>query len=65
MEVRVYNRHVGQFGQLGRVCQTTRWLDESPLISFIFMGFDDFGSVTFGEKPELAECTRRLVESLL
>uniref|UniRef100_M1D9A5 Uncharacterized protein n=1 Tax=Solanum tuberosum TaxID=4113 RepID=M1D9A5_SOLTU len=54
-------RHVRSFGEVGRA----RWFAESPHLAFNFMLYVLLGSVTFGEKPEVAESTQRLVESLL
>uniref|UniRef100_M1DW25 Integrase core domain containing protein n=1 Tax=Solanum tuberosum TaxID=4113 RepID=M1DW25_SOLTU len=60
----VESRRVGSFGELGRARRITRWFVEVPLIAFNFMFYLEKGSVTFGEKPEFAECTRRLAEDI-
>uniref|UniRef100_M1DR87 Uncharacterized protein n=1 Tax=Solanum tuberosum TaxID=4113 RepID=M1DR87_SOLTU len=54
----VESRHIGSFGELGRARQTTRRFAEVPHIAFNFMINVKFSSVTFGEKPEVVECTR-------
>uniref|UniRef100_M1DIY1 Uncharacterized protein n=1 Tax=Solanum tuberosum TaxID=4113 RepID=M1DIY1_SOLTU len=64
LEVGVENRHVGQFGKLGRARRTTRRFTKSPLIAFNFMLILSLGSVTFGEKPDFAECILRLAEDM-
>ncbi|KAG5595713.1 hypothetical protein H5410_036945 [Solanum commersonii] len=53
LEVGVESRHIRQFGELGRACRTTRQFAKFPLIAFSLMLILSFGSVTFGEKPEL------------
>uniref|UniRef100_M1DIR9 Uncharacterized protein n=1 Tax=Solanum tuberosum TaxID=4113 RepID=M1DIR9_SOLTU len=60
----VESRHVGSFGQLGRTSRTTQRFAEVPLIAFNFMLNCELGFATFDERPEFAECTRRLTESL-
>uniref|UniRef100_M1E0K5 Integrase core domain containing protein n=1 Tax=Solanum tuberosum TaxID=4113 RepID=M1E0K5_SOLTU len=64
LEVGVESRHVGSFADLGRARRTTRWFAESPFIPFNFMLNLEFGFVTFGEKPEFTEFTRRLAEDM-
>ncbi|KAG5599666.1 hypothetical protein H5410_031036 [Solanum commersonii] len=59
------SRHVGLFGELGRACRTNRGFSEIPPIAFNFMFYLEKGFVTFGEKPEFMERTRRLAEGLL
>uniref|UniRef100_M1DSA6 Putative plant transposon protein domain-containing protein n=1 Tax=Solanum tuberosum TaxID=4113 RepID=M1DSA6_SOLTU len=60
----VESRHVGSFGELGRARRTTRRFVEVPHIAFNFVLNVKFGSVTFGKKPEVFECTRRLAENM-
>uniref|UniRef100_M1DN07 Uncharacterized protein n=1 Tax=Solanum tuberosum TaxID=4113 RepID=M1DN07_SOLTU len=64
LEVGVESRHVEPFGKLGRTRRTTRRFAEVPLIAFIFMLNCELSSITFGEKPKFAECTRRLTKGL-
>ncbi|KAG5571383.1 hypothetical protein H5410_061149, partial [Solanum commersonii] len=60
----VESRHVGLFGELGRARQTTRRFTKVPHLAYNFMLYLKFDSVTFGEKLEVAEGTRRFAESL-
>lgn len=57
LELGEESRHIGQ---LGRACQITRLFIESILTGFNFMLNLSLGFVPFHEKPEFAECTRRL-----
>lgn len=56
-EVGVESRIVGKFGEQGQPCRTTRRFADFPLIAFNSILLLSFGSVTFGEMPEFAECT--------
>uniref|UniRef100_M1DYP1 Integrase core domain containing protein n=1 Tax=Solanum tuberosum TaxID=4113 RepID=M1DYP1_SOLTU len=58
----VESRHVGSFGELGRARQTTRWFAKVHHLAFNFMLNVLLSSVAFGEKPEIANGTRRLAE---
>ncbi|KAG5571353.1 hypothetical protein H5410_061119 [Solanum commersonii] len=51
----VKSRHVGLFGELGQTHRTTWWFTEVPHLAFNFMLYLKFDSVTFGEKPDVAE----------
>uniref|UniRef100_M1DIV5 Integrase core domain containing protein n=1 Tax=Solanum tuberosum TaxID=4113 RepID=M1DIV5_SOLTU len=51
--------------KVGQARRTTRWFAEVPHLAFNFMLDVLLSSVTFGEKPEVVEGTRRLAKSLL
>ncbi|KAG5615183.1 hypothetical protein H5410_015007 [Solanum commersonii] len=53
------------FGELGRACRSTQRLTKLPLDCLLFHAFVERNFVTFGEKPEFAECTRQLTKCLL
>uniref|UniRef100_M1DB81 Uncharacterized protein n=1 Tax=Solanum tuberosum TaxID=4113 RepID=M1DB81_SOLTU len=61
----VESRHARSFGKLGRAHRTTRQFAEvPPHLALNFMLNVLLGSVTFGEKPEVAKGTRRFAERL-
>lgn len=65
LEVEVESSHIGQFRKFSRARWVTSRFSKPPLIILNFIGFVEFGFVTFVEKLEFAKCTRRLAICLL